>query len=201
MAKKSRSWETHHETRVSHREDGKDAANIALVQAVVERGITSSYDTADVVEEVGGTRRLAQQLVDMGFGGKGKNPVANLQRNLQRYQNFEKTGVRSKNSFPAPEALKDAMASIMHAVLARDGIDISMGAEGGDSSITVNGYERDTARAPSFHMSSDQAGKFYDAVSAGDWKSAWGTLASSYGVSELHGYGPGFELFITGGES
>lgn len=197
MAKKSRSWEVQHERAVTHREDGRDAANIALVQAVVERGITSSYDTADVVEEVGGTKRLAQMLVDLGYGGKGKNPVANLRRNLNRYQNYEKTGVRSKNSFPAPSALKDAMASIMHAELARDGIDISMGAEGEDSSITVNGYERDTARAPEFHMDASQAGRFYDAVSNGDWKAAWGELASAYGVSELHGYGPGFELFIT----
>ncbi len=171
-----------------------EANNGQFVESVIGAGIQLRTSVTEAIEQFGGTRALAEKLVEMGFSS-GKNPVRNMQRNLQRYSQYERSGKKSTNARPAPEGIQRAInkASREDAIQKKqeEGGGGIAGADGTHTislrgKITVNGYKRDRHIKEIF-MDDDDFYDFLDDLAEGEFDSAWDRLADAYDVKELHG--------------
>lgn len=133
------------------------------------------------VEMQGGNRQLAQAILEyQGKDPMDKKAVNNMMRNLQRYENFQRTGERGKNSFAPSKAIQNIVNRIGNqAVATNKNIEISMSGD-----VSVNGYTRN--RSVTIGLSGSNAASFLNAVQSGNFASAWNTLASAYHVGEIH---------------
>ena len=129
----------------------------------------------------GGTRRLAEMLLEeKGIDDPSKTQLSNEMRNVNRYMQYEKTGVRNSNSFaPGADARKLVNAiGTQRAIEQGKGVHIHL-----NGPISVQGYKRD--RTIDIYLYGDEAAGWLE-------NPDWQTLADAYipgdGEAELHGY-------------
>ncbi len=168
------------------RDDAEAMADTAQLNQ--QASIAGHWTVSDIVAELGGpgrgggTRRLAEQLLaDKGIDSPTKSQLSGEMRNVNRYMQFERTGVRSSNSF-APG--KEARARVNEigtnsAVRAGKHLRIKM-----NGPISVQGYKRE--RSIDINLSGADAAEFLQNPN-------WDTLADAYlpgarGGGELHAY-------------
>jgi hypothetical protein len=146
---------------------------------------------SDAVEEAGGTRNVAIALlrdkgVDVGSLDKkaASRAIQSQQRNIQRWQNYEK-GITGKQAHKPSAAGQAAInrAAGENRINADEGLDVHI-----EGQVTINGYERDSPRTIDIHMNPEQARAFVA-------NPTFEKLASAYGVAELHTY-PGTTLQV-----
>lgn len=167
---KTRSWSGEKATTSA------DIPNYAALDSARESFLSGHTSVTDAVAEFGGTNALAKALLSAkGNETPTKSQLNGQMRNIQRYLQYEKTGVKNKNSFAPAKAAR----SIINTATAKEkaknsGITVKMKGE-----MSVQGYKRN--RNISFTMSGDEAEAFLDDPS-------FEALAEAYGVNELIAY-------------
>lgn len=190
---KSRTWDIANESKADTARQEQANMNI-LYQAAVNAG-GGNWSVTRASEVHGGNRNLALAMLESrGNTSPDEKTIKSQMRNLQRYQQFEKTGVKGPNS----NTPKKAQGTINRAGVAKSlngkgaSFRASSGGNGGSgssSSISVAGYERDD-RDITDTLTNEQAIEFLSNPN-------WDTLADAYGVGELHGYGDvNVEIFL-----
>jgi hypothetical protein len=170
-------WESDHESKTTR--SGDDRGLKAAVSADVA---PAKWQIEEVKAEMqGGNRDLARAILDyQGKDSMDKKAISNMMRNLQRYETFERTGVRDKNSFAPSKAVQNIINRVGNeAITTNKSIEVSMSGD-----VSVNGYTRN--RSVSIGLSGSNAASFLNAVSGGNFAAAWNTLASAYKVGEIH---------------
>jgi hypothetical protein len=153
-----------------------------LKAAVAADVAPSKWKIDDVKTELrGGNRALAQAILDyQGKDSSDKKAINNMMRNLQRYENYQRTGERGKNSFAPSKAIQNIINRVGNeAVATNKNIEVTLNGD-----VSVNGYTRN--RNVSIGLSGSQAASFLNAVSSGNFAAAWGAVASAYHVGEIH---------------
>jgi hypothetical protein len=139
-----------------------------------EAGLLSHWAVTDAVKELGGTRKAAIAMIEERGGTVDKKSIANQMRNLQRYIEYERTGVKGKNSFAPTREKREIINDVATQKAARKGLKITM-----SGNISVNGYKRQ--RNIELILDSDQAADFLSDPN-------FEVLADAYHSNELHGY-------------
>lgn len=181
---KSRTWEKANESKV---DSGRIAqANTNILQQAAAKAGGGNWSVSSASEAYGGNRNLAIAMLQARGGSLDNKTISNQMRNLQRYQQFEKTGVKGPNSI-APTRAQPAVnrAGVVKFLNGKGAsFRVSSGGSGGSgagSSVSVAGYERED-RDLADTMTNEQAIDFLSTPN-------WDTLAEAYGVGELHGFG------------
>jgi hypothetical protein len=166
------------------REEAEATADTAQLEQ--QASIAGHWTVTDIVAELGGpgrgggTRRLAEQLLAAkGITSPTKAHLSGEMRNVNRYMQYERTGVRSTNSFAPARGVRQVVNQIGNADAATRGGTLHIHLSG---PISVQGYKR--------HREIDI---FLEGETAASWlqNPDWDTLATEYlnnPEGELHAY-------------
>lgn len=162
---KSRSWTV----------DRDITANDTIAEATLNEQWSEKRDywtVTDAAKEFGGNRGLALAMLHAkGVESPSKTQINGQMRNIQRYEQFESTGVKNKNSFAPSGAARELVNRAATAMAAKDGLNFQINGE-----QSINGYMRN--RSTQINLNASQAKEFLENPS-------FDVLAAAYGVAEF----------------
>lgn len=169
---KARSW-SHGKDEV-HLID--ELPNIDALNSAVD--VKKFWTVTDASKEFGGNRGLALELLRLkGNDAPTKSQINGQMRNLQRYQQYEKTGIKNKNSFAPAKAIRNMINMIAGSKAAFNGITVTLD---GMTSVANPDYKR--KRFTQIALSGAAAISFMQ-------KPSYEALAEAYNVGQFGVYG------------